>query len=38
MLADCNRRDEKETLRRWLAGAWLALVRTVDNLAVMKIG
>jgi Methyltransferase domain len=38
MLDDCHRRDEKETLRRWLAEVpGLSLVRHVDHLAVMKI-
>jgi predicted O-methyltransferase YrrM len=38
MLDDCHRRDEKETLRKWLAEVpGLSLVRQVDNLAVMKI-
>jgi glycosyltransferase involved in cell wall biosynthesis/predicted O-methyltransferase YrrM len=38
MLDDCHRRDEKETLRRWLAEVpGLSLVRQVDHLAVMKI-
>jgi predicted O-methyltransferase YrrM len=38
MLDDCHRRDEKETLRKWLAEVpGLSLVRQVDHLAVMKI-
>jgi glycosyltransferase involved in cell wall biosynthesis/predicted O-methyltransferase YrrM len=38
MLDDCHRRDEKETLRKWLAEVpGLSLVRQVDDLAVMKI-
>jgi hypothetical protein len=38
MLDDCHRRDEKETLHRWLAEvAGLSLLRQIDNLAVMKI-
>jgi predicted O-methyltransferase YrrM len=38
MLDDCHRRDEKETLRRWLAEVpGLSLVRHVDHLAVMTI-
>ena len=38
MLDDCHRRDEKETLRKWLAEIrGLSLVRQVDHLAVMKI-
>ena len=38
MLDDCHRRDEKETLRRWLAEVpGLSLVRQIDHLAVMKI-
>jgi predicted O-methyltransferase YrrM len=38
MLDDCHRRDEKETLRKWLAEVpELSLVRQVDHLAVMKI-
>jgi glycosyltransferase involved in cell wall biosynthesis len=37
MLDDCHRRDEKETLRKWLAEVpGLSLVRQVDHLAVMK--
>jgi glycosyltransferase involved in cell wall biosynthesis/predicted O-methyltransferase YrrM len=37
MLDDCHRRDEKETLSRWLAEVpGLSLVRQVDRLAVMK--
>lgn len=38
MLDDCHRRDEKETLHRWLAEVpGLSLVRRVDRLAVMKL-
>ena len=38
MLDDCHRRDEKETLRRWLAEVpGLSLLRKVDHLAVMEI-
>jgi predicted O-methyltransferase YrrM len=38
MLDDCHRRDEKETMREWLAEVpGLSLVRQVDHLAVMKI-
>ena len=38
MLDDCHRRDEKETLRKWLAEVpGVSLVRQVDHLAVMKI-
>ena len=38
MLDDCHRRDESETLRKWLAEVpGLSLVRQVDHLAVMKI-
>jgi glycosyltransferase involved in cell wall biosynthesis/predicted O-methyltransferase YrrM len=38
MLDDCHRRDEKETLRKWLAEVpGLSLVRQVDHLAVMKV-
>jgi predicted O-methyltransferase YrrM len=38
MLDDCHRRDEKETMRRWLAEVpGLSLVRQVDHLAVMKV-
>jgi hypothetical protein len=38
MLDDCHRRDEKETLRKWLAEVpGLSLVRQVDHLAVMTI-
>ena len=38
MLDDCQRRDEKATLHRWLAEVpGLSLVRQVDHLAVMKI-
>ena len=38
MLDDCHRRDEKETLHKWLAEIrGLSLVRQVDHLAVMKI-
>jgi glycosyltransferase involved in cell wall biosynthesis/predicted O-methyltransferase YrrM len=38
MLDDCHRRDEKETLRKWLAEVpGLSLVRQVDHLALMKI-
>jgi predicted O-methyltransferase YrrM len=38
MLDDCHRRDEKETLRKWLAEVpGLSLVHQVDHLAVMKI-
>ena len=38
MLDDCHRRDEKETLRRWLAEVFgVSLVRRIDHLAVMKI-
>jgi glycosyltransferase involved in cell wall biosynthesis/predicted O-methyltransferase YrrM len=38
MLDDCHRRDEKETLRRWLDEVpRLSLLRHVDHLAVMKI-
>ena len=39
MLDDCHRRDEKETLRKWLAEVpGLSLVRQVDHLAVMRVG
>jgi len=38
MLDDCHRRDEKETLRKWLAEVpGVSLVHQVDHLAVMKI-
>jgi glycosyltransferase involved in cell wall biosynthesis/predicted O-methyltransferase YrrM len=38
MLDDCHRRDEKETLRRWLAEMpRLSLLRQVDRLAVMRV-
>ena len=38
MLDDYNRRDEKETLRRWLEEVpGLTLVRQVDRLAVMTV-
>jgi predicted O-methyltransferase YrrM len=38
MLDDCHRRDERETLRRWLAEVpGLSLLHQVDTLAVMKI-
>jgi predicted O-methyltransferase YrrM len=38
MLDDCHRRDERETLRKWLAEVpRLSLIRQVDHLAVMKI-
>ena len=37
MLDDCHRRDEKETLHKWLTEVpGLSLVRQVDRLAVMK--
>jgi predicted O-methyltransferase YrrM len=38
MLDDCHRRDEKETVRRWLNEVpRLSWLRQVDHLAVMKI-
>jgi predicted O-methyltransferase YrrM len=38
MLDDCHRRDEKETLRKWLAEVpGMSLVRQVDHIAVMKV-
>ena len=38
MLDDCHRRDERETLRRWLDEVpGLSLLRQVDHLAVMTI-
>jgi hypothetical protein len=38
MLDDCNRRDEKQTLQKWLAEVpGMSLVRRVDHLAVMKV-
>ena len=38
LLDDCHRRDEKETLRRWLAEfPALSLVRRVDRIAVLKV-
>jgi glycosyltransferase involved in cell wall biosynthesis/predicted O-methyltransferase YrrM len=38
MLDDCHRRDEKETVRRWLDEVpRLSWLRRVDNLAVMRI-
>ena len=38
MLDDCHRRDEKETVRRWLDEVpRLSWLRQVDHLAVMKI-
>lgn len=38
MLDDCHRRDEKETLRKWLAeDPRLSLVRQIDRLAVIEV-
>ena len=38
MLDDCHRRDEKATVRKWLAEVpGVSWVRQVDHLAVMKI-
>jgi len=38
MLDDCHRRDEKETLHKWLAEVpGLVLVREVDHIAVLKV-
>lgn len=38
MLDDCQRGDEKETMRKWLAEVpGLSLVRQVDHIAVMKV-
>ena len=38
MLDDCNRRDEKQTLQKWLAEVpGMSVVRRVDHLAVMKV-
>lgn len=38
MLDDCHRREEKETLHRWLAEVpGLSLLHQVDRLAVLKL-